>query len=118
MPESRRAAAVFGEELFQLCDDSLAEDVSRPRERERHVGVEALQPERARGTPDAELERRAVVAAGAPGREHATDLALLIARSLDARPECRIGGCQGTPALTPPAASSRETAATACGHVR
>ena len=112
-----RSAAAVGPERVELGDDPLAELVARARERERRVRVQALERARAAGAADAELERRAAVAA-----RLAAASARRIARcSSSAR--ARLAASAGSSAAarvqrsTPPAASSREIAATRWRHV-
>ena len=106
--------------MWQLRDDSLAELVTGVAvgKREGDMGVQALQLPRIARAADAEVERRAHVGAGAGGRELAADGALLLRRVLQAMGELGIVGDPSLQRSTPPAASTRETAATRCGHVR
>ena len=94
---------------------ALAELVARPGEREGDVGVQALQAPVAAGAADAEVERRVVPVAC----QLAADAPLLLVRAREAlgqhRRRSRAASVQRS---TPPAASSRETAATRCGQVR
>ena len=63
------------------------------------MGMEALRPEWARRASDAELQRGAFVAADLSGGELTPELALLVGRSFDARPQRAIGRSERAPAL-------------------
>src|SRR3954447_21839897 len=58
-----RAAAALGPQRLDLREDRLAQLVARPGGRERRRGVRAFQAPRPRRAADAEVERRAAVAA-------------------------------------------------------
>jgi len=82
-----RAAAVRRPERLDLREDPLAELVAGPRERERGVGVQALEPTRSgAGAADAEVELR-------------SQRTLLLVGVLEARAQLRILGRDACPAL-------------------
>src|SRR5437764_1209702 len=74
----RLAAASGRPERVELGHDSLAELVARTGEREGGVGVEALQRARPRSAADAEIERRAAVAAVRARGQRAANHSLLV----------------------------------------
>src|SRR5262249_12486484 len=76
-----------GPERFDLGDDAAAELVAWAGEREGRVGMQAFEGAGAARPADAEVEARALVAAGLPVRERAAARAPLVVRPPPARPE-------------------------------
>ena len=70
-----RAAAVGGKRLRDLGENELSDAVARLRERERDVGVEALELRRVARAADPRVERRAVIGSRAAAGELAPDAA-------------------------------------------
>src|SRR4051812_50112413 len=70
-------AAAIRPQRVELGDDALAERVAGPGECEGCVRVQAFDRSGAPGAADAELERRAGVAAGLAGRELAAERTLV-----------------------------------------
>src|SRR5579864_8871170 len=93
-----RATAIRPERV-ELGDDALAEHVAGACERERGVRVQALERARAAGAADAELERRAAVAARFSRCERAANYALFVVRLPAARGELGVVASGCAPAL-------------------
>src|SRR6266545_3907649 len=81
-----RAAAVPRPERRGVDEDSVAERVPGPCEREGRVGVQALEAAHPPGTADSTRQLRA-------------ELALLVMCAGEARPELGVGGSSSRPAL-------------------
>src|SRR5205814_9140625 len=96
---ARVHAATVRPERIELGDDALAELIARACERKGGMRVQALERAAAAGAADAELERRAAVAAGLTRGELAAERALVGVGLGAARRERRVllRGC--SPAL-------------------
>src|SRR5436190_11804956 len=83
------ATLLLGPERLDLGEDALAELVPRASERERRMGVQALEPAAARLASD-------------PGLELRSDAALLFVAALGAGPQLRVLAREPAPALDAP----------------
>ena len=112
-------AASLRPERLDLREDPLAELVAGTGEGEGDVRMEALEAAAAPRAADAVLERRAAVAAGRRRRRAASR-----SSRCASSPAARLAASAGSVRVaalqrsTPPAASSRDTAATRCRQVR
>ena len=111
-------AAPVGPARLDLREDALAELVAGTREREGDVRMEALEAPTPARAADAVVERGAAVVAGRVTGELPPQPPLLVVAGGEARGERGLVRVAALQRSTPPAASSRDTAATRCRHVR
>lgn len=84
-----RAAGARPQRL-ELAQDAIAEGVAGPRERERDVSMETLEPTGSARAPDPEFERCAAVASDPPGGKLSPDAPLIRRRLGKAGREARV----------------------------